>query len=180
MTEKRVKKGLCGTCPAGCGIEITLDGERLHRIKPTKDHPLGIVCARGAHSEEIIYSSDRLGSPMKRVGNRGLGKWEKTSWEEALEISARLIKEVAERYGPEAMAIYSGRGGFEQSLTDMFAVGGQDRICSNFLFPMGSPNTFSCSSICNNSHRALAPVATFGASLEYLFPDFKRYRSIRH
>ncbi len=173
MAEKRVKKGLCGTCPAGCGVEITMEGERLHRIKPMKNHPLGIVCARGAHSEEIIYSPDRLVSPMKRVGDRGQGKWERISWKEALEISARLINEVAERYGPEAMAIYSGRGGFEQSLTDMFAVGGQDRICSNFLFPMGSPNTFSCSSICNNSHRALAPVATFGASLEHLFPDFK-------
>ncbi len=174
MEEKKVKKGLCGTCPAGCGVDIIMDGERLHRIKPMKAHPLGIVCTRGVHSEEVIYSPDRLKFPMRRMGDRGAGKWESVSWEEAFEISAGLIKEVAEKYGPEAMAIYSGRGGFEQSMLDLFATGGQDAICSNFLFPLGSPNTFSCSSLCNNSHRVIAPVATFGTSYDRLFPDFER------
>jgi anaerobic selenocysteine-containing dehydrogenase len=111
---------------------------------------------------------------MKRIGDRGAGKWERVSWEEAFEISARLIKEVVEKYGPGAMAIYSGRGGFEQSLLDLFPTGGQDHICSNVLFPLGSPNTFSCSSLCNNSHRVIAPVATFGTSYDHLFPDFER------
>jgi anaerobic selenocysteine-containing dehydrogenase len=174
MAERSLKKGLCGICPAGCGIDIVFEGERLRGIKPMKGHPLGIVCTRGAHSEEIVYSPDRLKFPMKRIGDRGAGKWERVSWEEAFEISARLIKKVIERYGPEAMAIYSGRGGFEQSLLDMFPTGGQDAICSNFLFPLGSSNTFSCSSLCNNSHMALAPIATFGVPLDYLFPDFER------
>ncbi len=174
MVVKVTKKGLCGTCPAGCGVEITLEEGRLHQIRPLEGHPLGIVCTRGIHSEEIIYSPDRLKFPMKRMGDRGTGKWERISWEETLEISARLIKEVVEKYGPEALAIYSGRGGFEQSLLDMFPAGGQDHICSNFLFPLGSPNTFSCSSLCNNSHRVLAPLATFGTSYDHLFPDFER------
>ena len=34
MGEKKIKKGLCGICPSGCGVEITMKGERLHRIKP--------------------------------------------------------------------------------------------------------------------------------------------------
>jgi len=174
MTEEKTKKGLCGICPAGCGIDIVMDGERLHRIKPMRGHPLGIVCLRGVHSEEIVYSSDRLQFPMKRNGDRGEGKLDRISWEEAFEISARIIKQVAEKYGPEAMAIYSGRGGFEQSLCDMFTTGGYDRIGLNLFFPMGSPNTFSCSSLCNNSHRVLAPVATFGATFDRLFPDIER------
>ena len=174
MEEKRIKKGLCGTCPSACGIDIIMEGDRLHGIKPMEGHPLGIVCTRGVHSEEIIYSPDRIKFPMKRIGDRGAGEWERVSWEEAFKISARLIKGVAEKYGPEAMAIYSGRGGFEQSLLDLFPTGGQDHICSNFLFPLGSPNTFSCSSLCNNSHRVIAPVATFGTSYDRLFPDFER------
>jgi anaerobic selenocysteine-containing dehydrogenase len=174
MTQRNLKKGLCGICPSGCGIEISIEGERLRGIKPMSDHPIGIVCIRGVHAEEVIYSPDRLKFPMKRIGNRGAGKWDRISWDEAIETSARLIKKVAERYGPEAMAIYSGRGGFEQSLLDMFSTGGQDAICSNFLFPLGSPNTFSCSSLCNNSHRVLAPIATFGVPLDFLFPDFER------
>jgi anaerobic selenocysteine-containing dehydrogenase len=174
MAEKKLKKGLCGICPSGCGVDISMEGDRLHQIKPMEGHPLGIVCTRGVHAEEVIYSPDRLRFPMKRVGNRGEGKLERISWEEAFELSARLIQEVTEKYGPEAMAIYSGRGGFEQSLVDMFATGGYDTICSNFPFPLGSPNTFSCSSLCNNAHRVLAPVATFGTSFDHLFPDFER------
>ena len=46
MAENRVKKGLCGICPSGCGIEIVMKGERLHQIKPMEGHPLGIVCTR--------------------------------------------------------------------------------------------------------------------------------------
>jgi len=173
MKRELTKKGLCGICPSGCGIEITMRGERLHRIKPMEGHPLGVVCTRGSHAEEVIYSPDRLQFPMKRIGNRGEGKLERISWEEAFELSAGLIKKVVNKYGPEAMAIYSGRGGFEESLRDIFTVGGQDHICLNFLFPLGSPNTFSCSSLCNNSHRVLAPVSTFGTSYDHLFPDFK-------
>ena len=150
-----------------------MEGERLRRIKPMEGHPLGIVCTRGVHAEQVVYSPDRLKFPMRRIGNRGEGKLERISWEEAFEHSARLIKKVIEEYGPEAMAIYSGRGGFEQSLLDIFTTGGQDHICSNFLFLMGSPNTFSCGSLCYNSHRVLAPVSTFGTSYDHLSPDFK-------
>ncbi len=174
MAEKKIKKGLCGICPSGCGVEIVMKGGRLHQIKPMEGHPLGIVCTRGVHAEEVVYSPDRLQSPMKRVGPRGEGKLEKISWEEAYELSARLIQEVVDKYGSESMAIYSGRGGFEQSLVDMYATGGYDTISSNFLFPLGSPNTFSCSSLCNNAHRVMAPVATFGTPFDHLFPDFER------
>jgi anaerobic selenocysteine-containing dehydrogenase len=178
MVEEKVKKGLCGICPSGCGIEISMEEERLHRIKPMKGHPLGIVCTRGVHSEEIVYSPDRLKFPMKRIGDRGKGKFERISWEEAFEVSAQLIKKVVEKYGPEAMAIYSGRGGFEQSLIDLFATDGYDAICLNLLFPLGSPNTFSCTSLCNNSHRVLAPMATFGTPYDHLFPDFENAERI--
>jgi len=174
MSEKEIRKGLCGICPSGCGVEIVMDGARLHQIKPMEGHPLGIVCTRGVHAEEVVYAPDRLHFPMKRMGNRGEGKLKRTSWEEAFKLATRLIQKVVETYGPEAMAIYSGRGGFEQSLLDLFATGGYDTISSNFLFPLGSPNTFSCSSLCNNAHRVLAPVATFGTSFDHLFPDFER------
>jgi anaerobic selenocysteine-containing dehydrogenase len=172
MEEKTIKKGLCGICPGGCGIDIVMDGERLHRIKPMEGHPLGIVCVRGVHAEEVIYSPDRIQFPMKRIGKRGAGEWERISWDEAYKLSARLVKKMTEEYGPEGMAIYTGRGAFEQSLLDLFPTGGHDTISLGFLFPLGSSNTFSCASLCNNSHRVMAPVATFGASYDRLFPDF--------
>jgi anaerobic selenocysteine-containing dehydrogenase len=173
MGDRKVKQGLCGICPGGCGVEIHLEGDRLRSIKPMNDHPLGIICTRGLHSEEVVYAPDRLKSPMKRTGEKGEGRFERTSWEEAFEASSKLIQGVVKKYGPEALAIYSGRGGFEQSLLDMFTTGGHDTIALNFLFPLGSPNTFSCASLCNNAHRVLAPITTLGAPLERLFPDFE-------
>jgi anaerobic selenocysteine-containing dehydrogenase len=60
----------------------------------------------------------------------------------------------------------------------MYPVGGYDNICSNFLFPLGSPNTFSCASLCNNAHRVLAPMATFGTTYDQLFPDVDRCEQV--
>jgi anaerobic selenocysteine-containing dehydrogenase len=76
---------LCGICPLGCGVEITKDGERLHQIKPMEGHPLGIVCTRGIHAEEVVYSADRLQSPMKRVGNRGQYGWRRATSTQSVE-----------------------------------------------------------------------------------------------
>ncbi len=171
-------KGLCGICPSGCGVEILIENERIKKIKPQKEHPLGIVCTRGIHSSEIVYSPDRLRSPMKRIGNRGEGRFQNISWDEAYDLMAKLIKDTVDKYGPHAMAIYSGRGGFEQSLIDMFSTGGHDPISLGFLFPLGSPNTFSCSSLCNNSHRVLAPLTTLGVPYDRIFPDLDNAKRI--
>lgn len=179
MSEaKKWVKGLCGICPSGCGIEILIEDERIKKIKPMKDHPLGIICTRGTHSSEIVYSTDRLKTPMKRIGDRGEGKFQNISWEEAYDLMAKLIRDIINRYGPHGIAIYSGRGGFEQSLIDMFSTGGQDPISLSFLFPLGSPNTFSCSSLCNNSHRVLAPLTTIGVPYDRLFPDLDNAQRI--
>lgn len=173
MGAESTKKGLCGICPAGCGVEIAMEGGRLHRLKPMKEHPLGMVCVRGCHAEEVVYSPHRLKYPLRRIAPRGTSSWKRITWQEAYEGAALLIKDVLKKYGPESMAIYSGRGGFEQSVLDMFTTGGHDPICLNFLFPLGSPNTFSCSSLCNNAHRAIAPLATLGVPLDRLFPDLE-------
>lgn len=173
MESEMRKKGLCGICPAGCGVEILMKEGKLHRLKAMEGHPLGIVCVRGSHAEEVVYSPDRLRYPLKRTAARGTAQWQRIAWQQAYEGASHLIRNVVRRYGPESMAIYSGRGGFEQSLLDMYSTGGYDPICLNLLFPLGSPNTFSCSSLCNNSHRAIAPLATMGAPLDRLFPDLE-------
>jgi len=137
--EKEIKKGSVVSVPQVVELKYPRD-ERLHRIKPMEGHPLGIVCARGVHAEEVIYSPDRLPFPMKRIGNRGEGKLERISWEEAFELSARLIKKIVEKYGPEAMAIIQGGEGLKSRFGILYRRG-HDHICLNFLFPLGSPNT---------------------------------------
>ena len=56
---KKIEKGICGICPANCGVEIVLENDRITEIHPWKKHPKGIPCARGRHGPEIVYSPDR-------------------------------------------------------------------------------------------------------------------------
>src|SRR5512136_396934 len=117
--ETQEVPGLCGVCPAGCGVKITLEAGRIQRVAPLKGHAQGMCCARGTHAPEIVYSPDRLLHPLKRVGPRGSGAFERTSWDEALDLIAAGLRRVAGRYGPQAVCLYTGRGTFERSLCDL-------------------------------------------------------------
>lgn len=59
---------------------------------------------------EQVYHPDRLTTPLRRVGERGSGKWESVSWDEALDEIAEKMGAIRDTYGPEALAIISGTG----------------------------------------------------------------------
>ena len=63
------------------------------------------ACLRGRSARQIVYHPDRLKYPMKRVGRRGEGKWERISWDEATTIIARELKRILDRHGP--YSVYS-------------------------------------------------------------------------
>lgn len=89
-----------------------VEGDRLVRVEGNPAHPFtrGHLCRKVAHYEERVYSPDRLLYPMRRVGPKGAGRFERISWEEALdEIVARWQAIIAE-YGPEAILPYSYAG----------------------------------------------------------------------
>ena len=91
---------LCGVCPAGCGVEVHLAHGKIERLVPLKDHPQGIVCPRGVHAAEVVYSPDRLLFPQRRVGARGEGRFERITWDDAYAIMVDNLREIAARYGP--------------------------------------------------------------------------------
>lgn len=167
---------ICGVCPMGCGVEVTLRGGALEEVRPLKGHPRGILCTRGAASKEVVYSPDRLKYPLKRVGAKGAGQFERISWDDALDLVAKAMLRIKNDYGPQAMVEYSGRGGgFEQSLYDMFGVKGVPQLpIKNFLFPFGSPNATGCSSICYISYGRIAPMTTIGSDMRFTTPDFEK------
>ncbi|MGD0661393.1 MAG: hypothetical protein ABSD38_25290 [Syntrophorhabdales bacterium] len=67
MATERVTT-ICGICPGGCGVDVILVDGRVEKILPIKGHPVGVVCIRGLHSKEIVYSMDRLKYPLLRKG----------------------------------------------------------------------------------------------------------------
>lgn len=158
-----VVSGICGICPAGCGMHIYLNANRIERVVPWKEHPQGVCCARGTHAAEVVYSPDRLLHPLKRIGDKGSGKFERVTWDEALDTIADRLKQVAAKHGPEAVCMYTGRGVFEQSLCDLLTPAGvRTSSAWNLLFPFGSPNTTGVGSICYVAHAVIAPATTYG------------------
>jgi len=95
-------------------------------------------CIKGATIPDIMYHPDRLLYPLKRVGQRGEGKWERISWDEALDNIAGSLKEIRERYGPETIHLKSGSG--------------QKHLCNLTMAILGKllslPNTHSGSYLC--------------------------------
>lgn len=168
------KKGICGICPAGCWVEVDFENDKLVDIRPDAGHPLGMICRRGQHAPEIIYSENRLQYPMKRVGPKGTHDFERISWDEAYDIIVENLNKIKEESGPEAVAVYTGRGAFELSLCDMYqpkdvAVSS----ASNILFPFGSPNTMGVGALCYVSFAMIAPHVTMGRMLVNMFTDME-------
>ena len=69
--DTRTVKGHCGICPGNGGVEIALENDRITKILPWKGHLEGVPCIRGRHAPEIIYSPDRIKTPLKRTGPKG-------------------------------------------------------------------------------------------------------------
>ena len=171
--KKETVTGICGICPGGCGVHIELMDGNIESISPLKNHPVGVVCVRGLHAKEIVYSKDRLKYPMVRTGDRGEGKFRRIDWEEALDRVAESFQKIKTEYGAEAVMSYFGRGSFDNHLTDLFGARGMPmQGVSGFLFPFGSPNGTGCSSVCYVSYGVFAPLTTLGATMEATFADF--------
>lgn len=163
-SSDQVITSLCGICPAGCGVQVHLVNGRIERLAPLKDHPQGIVCPRAKYAKDIVYSKDRLLYPQRRIGERGDGKFERITWDDAYTLIVERLKSISRKYGPEAVCIYTGRGNFEYGLNEAFAPAGTNESSANaVLFPFGSPNTAGVGSLCYVSYGMIAPRACFGA-----------------
>ncbi len=107
-----VLKSVCCSCHGGCGVLLHVRDDRLVKIEGDRESPLnhGRLCPIGTVTLDLVYHPDRLKYPLRRVGARGSGKWERISWDQALdEISERLVA-IREEFGPEAIAMGTGTG----------------------------------------------------------------------
>ncbi len=172
---ERQRRALCGICPAGCWVRVTYDSAgKMRAVQPDEDSELGMICNLGRQSPQIVYSTDRLRHPLRRTGPKGGYEFTRITWDEAFDLIVPRLNSIRETYGPEATAIYTGRGSFEQSECDVFQPQGVAvSSASSVLFPFGSPNTLGVGALCYVSFAMIAPHVTAGGMMINMFSDLE-------
>ena len=87
-----VVKSHCRMCHGGCGVLIYLKDGRVAKIAGDPDCPInhGTLCTKGLASAQVAYHPDRLTYPVRRIGPKASGKWERISWDITWESLDRL------------------------------------------------------------------------------------------
>lgn len=110
-TGIEIKHSICSICTGNhCGVNCYVKDGEIIRVEGTPEHPFshGKLCVKGASLRSYVYRSDRIKTPLRRVGERGEGKFEPISWDEAYAIIAEKLNAVKKQYSPHAVAFLSG------------------------------------------------------------------------
>lgn len=116
VNEKKVRSVCSPNCWQTCSHLVTVRDGKVVKTEmgsfPQGDEDYNRVCLRGLSHVQRIYHPDRITRPLKRVGERGSGKWEPISWDEALNTIAQKFKDTQAQYGKESVALYGGSGNY--------------------------------------------------------------------
>lgn len=117
-------------CPDQCGLLVHKQNGKITKIEGDPKHPVtkGNICNKVRHMTERLYDPQRLQFPLKRVGPKGSGAFERTSWTEAIETITNKWKDLIEKKGPESILPYSFYGNM-----GILAAEGMDRRFFNRL-----------------------------------------------
>jgi anaerobic selenocysteine-containing dehydrogenase len=149
MPERKVVYSTCKSCHGGCGVKVTVeDGVPVHIEGNPDTLTRGTMCAKGLSSIQHIDSPYRLKYPMKRVGAKKEGKWQRISWDEALDTIEKKVKESQAKYGKESIAISQGTGR------------GYNRYIHRLARSIGSANVISPGYVCHSPRLGLYGLVT--------------------
>jgi anaerobic selenocysteine-containing dehydrogenase len=111
MLETR--RSVCALdCPDCCSVLVSVEDGRGVKLRGNPEHPVtrGFLCGKVAQYLEREYSPQRLLYPMRRMGAKGEGHFERVSWDDALDAIAERLRRVSAEFGPEAILPYSYAG----------------------------------------------------------------------
>ncbi|MEG0822585.1 MAG: DMSO/selenate family reductase complex A subunit, partial [Burkholderiaceae bacterium] len=121
--EVRTWSSCTVNCGSRCPLRVVSKNGQVIRIEPDNTGVDGCAtsalvphvraCVRGRSMRQRLYSAERLKYPMKRVGQRGEGKFERISWDEALDIVAAKLKGTIEKYGNDAVYYQYASGTYQ-------------------------------------------------------------------
>lgn len=130
----------CWECSAYCGALATVKDGRVVEYGPNPENPhsKGAFCIKGIRGAPgLTYNPNRLLYPHRRVGARGEGRWQRISWDEALDEMADRFAEVRRKYGPEAIVGATSGAAFSRSV-----------ILALMLRSIGTPNWMINQDLC--------------------------------
>lgn len=148
VSEEQTIKSYCRFCHGSCGVLVHVKDGAVVKIEPDPDSPIshGTMCSKGLATLQIAYHPDRVIYPLKRAGKKGEGKWQRISWDEALDTIATKYRKIKEDYGAEAIVIGYGTGRDYETYLYRFA---------NLL---GTPNVLTAGHQCYGSRVAITTV----------------------
>jgi len=134
----RVVKSVCRMCHGGCGVLVYVKDERVVRIAGDPDCPInrGTLCSKALAAPQLVHHPKRLTHPVKRVGPRGSGKWQRISWDEALDLIAERILTYKEKFGAESIVLGYGTGRENEA------------VIYRFANTLGTPNVLTAGHFC--------------------------------
>lgn len=99
-------------CPDACSVLVTVEEGRARKLRGNPEHPVtrGFLCGKVARYLEREYSPDRLLYPQRRIGAKGEGRFERITWDEALDAVAAGLQDAARQSGAESILPYSYAG----------------------------------------------------------------------
>lgn len=134
---KEIITTYCRMCLEECCIDVHVEDGKMVDIKGNKDHPWneGRICIKCKAAIDWAYSLDRIKKPLKKTCNG----WEEISLTKALDEIAEKMNNLKEKYGSKSIGFWKGEAiGFRQ----------QEQYIRRFCHAYGTPNYFSCDSLC--------------------------------
>lgn len=113
MSDELSVLGACPLdCPDGCSWIVSVEDGRGVRLRGNPDHPYtrGALCVKVNRYLEHTRAADRILYPLRRTGPKGAGRFERISWDEALDEIAARLRGIVEEHGGEAIWPYLGTG----------------------------------------------------------------------
>ncbi len=113
MAGEKITYNICpmAGCHEYCIIKVHTRNNQVVKVESAdmpQDPQWRCICLKGLASLRLLYSPERLRYPLKRTGKRGEGKWQRISWDEALDFIASKMLEIKEKYGAQAIRIIPG------------------------------------------------------------------------
>jgi thiosulfate reductase/polysulfide reductase chain A len=144
------KRGTCPICGVGCFVETKLADGKPISIKPDRTAGFPADCPRAGQAQVYHDHGERLNFPLKRIGKRGEGKWQRIGWDQALDEIAAKLAAIRDRHGPEAVLTMGGS-----------YKGAGDASCWRWSNLWGTPNVLYQGKNCGEAE-LLAEWAVYG------------------